>query len=200
VKGARTFDDLPRGAALEALLHAAPFRERDALVDALFGFEACPPDMPSLPRGAVPYLPAGVDELLAFVHEAPVGVDDVVVDIGAGVGRAAVLVHLLSGAHARGIELQEPLVALARARCAALRLEDVTFVAADACDVMLDGSAYFLYAPCNGAMLARVLERLHDVARRRHIIVGAVGVELPGVEWLRARPTSCMSLTLYDSV
>jgi SAM-dependent methyltransferase len=176
-----------------------PFLERDAWVDELLGIEAPPPDVPDLPRGSVPYLPCGVDEILTMVREAPVGPEDVLVDLGAGLGRVVILAHLLSGARARGVEIQAPLVERARARSAALGLEEVSFVHADAADLELDGSVFFLYAPFNGEMLRRVLRRLQDVARRRPIVVAAVGLEFRGISWLRARPTSSVALTLYDS-
>src|SRR6202042_980367 len=91
-----------RGAALEDLLRSIPFRDRDDWIDALLGFEEVPPDAADLPRGSVPYLPCGVDEILAAVRDAPVGPEDELVDLGAGLGRVAMLVHLLSGARTRG--------------------------------------------------------------------------------------------------
>jgi SAM-dependent methyltransferase len=199
---ARAVNDsrVPRGAALVAALDAVAPAERDPWIDARLGFAPPPPDGPELPRGGVPYLPCGVAELVAFAREAPVGEDDVFVDVGAGLGRAAVIAHLLSGARAVGVEIQAPLVAAARARAAALGVSDaVTFVHADAADIDVDGSRYFLYAPCNGALLARVLDRLAAAARRRAIVVGAVDVVLDA-PWLVARAASpSAALAIYDA-
>lgn len=175
-----------------------PFVDRDAWVDELLGIEVPPPDMPDLPRGAVPYLPCGVDEILAMVREAPLSPDDVLVDIGSGLGRVVLLGHLLSGARAVGIELQQHLVASAAQRADALHLAGVSFVHANAADVALDGSVFFLYAPCNGEMLTRVLHRIEQVARRRRVVVGTVDLELHDVPWLLPRATSSRALTLYD--
>jgi len=189
-----------RGAALLELLASIPALERDAWVDALLGLEEPPADdVADLPRGAVPYLPSGVEEILAMVREAPLRPHDVLVDLGSGLGRVVILAHLLSGARAVGVELQEQLVRSARARCAELALAGVSFVHANAEDLELEGTVFFLYAPFNGEMLARVLRRLEVVARRRPIVVCAVGLELPGVSWLQPRTTSCVVLTLYDS-
>lgn len=186
-----------RGAALrEAIEAIAPF-DRDAWIDELLGIEPPPPDV-DLPRGGVPYLPCGVDEILAMVRDAPVGPGDTLVDIGAGLGRAAILAHLLSGARTLGVELQAALVERARAHGAELGLDGVWFVHADAADLALDGSVFLLYAPCNGELLARVVRRIEDVAHRRAITVAAVGVELDAA-WLVARPSTCVSLTLYDA-
>ncbi|NOK15577.1 class I SAM-dependent methyltransferase [Corallococcus carmarthensis] len=188
-----------RGDALVELLLSIPALDRDVWLDKLLGFDEPPPDIANLPRGAVPYLPSGVDEILAMVAEVPLRRDDAFVDLGSGLGRVAILAHLLSGARAQGVELQEPLIHLARARCAELALPLVSFVHANAADAELDGSVFFLYSPFNGEMLSVVLRRLEDVARRRPIVICAVDFELHGVTWLRARKTSKVSLALYDS-
>jgi SAM-dependent methyltransferase len=188
-----------RGPALLELLLSLPVRDRDVWVDEVLGLEEAPPDVPDLPRGSVPYLPAGVDEIVAMVLEAPVQADDEFVDLGSGLGRAAILTHLLTGARACGVEIQEPLVRDARALTAALNLAGVSFVHASAADVVPDGSIFFLYAPCNGEMLAAVLRRVEAVARRRPIVVCAVGLEFRDVPWLRPRKTSNVSLAVYDS-
>jgi SAM-dependent methyltransferase len=127
-----------RGDALLQRLLSVPLCDRDVWVDQLLGIEEPPPDIPDLPRGAVPYLPCGVGEILAMVLEAPVRPDDELVDLGSGLGRVVILAHLLSGARASGVELQEPLVRGARARCAALGLAAVSFVHADAAEVALE--------------------------------------------------------------
>ncbi|NOK07977.1 class I SAM-dependent methyltransferase [Corallococcus exercitus] len=188
-----------RGDAFRELLLSIPAPERDGWVDALLGFDEPPPDIANLPRGAVPYLPSGVSEILAMVDEVPLRRESAFVDLGSGLGRVVILAHLLSGARAQGVELQEPLVHRARARCAELALPCVSFVHANAADVELDGSVFFLYAPFNGEMLSAVLRRLEDVARRRPIVICTVDLELHGVPWLRERKTGKVSLTLYDS-
>src|SRR5262249_29302480 len=121
------------------------------------------------------------------------------VDLGAGLGRVVLLVHLLSGARARGVEIQAPLVQRARQRCAELALAAGSFVHADAADCELDGSVFFLYAPFGGDVLARVLRRLEGVAGGRPMAVAGVGLELPDAPWLTARSTSSAALTLYES-
>lgn len=189
------------GAALRALLQSIPFLDRDAWVDELLGMAPPPSDALDLPRGAVPYLPCGVDEILAMVQDVPVQPDDELVDLGSGLGRVAVLAHLLSGARTRGIEIQAPLVDRARATCADLALAPaaVSFVHGDAAEAELDGSIFFLYAPFGGATLARVIRHLQGVAQRRPIVVAAVGLELHDAPWLTARRTSSVALTLYES-
>lgn len=188
-----------RGAALHDRLLAVPAADRDAFVDELLALPEPPPDIAALPRGAVPYLPAGVDEILHMVREAPLREDDQLVDLGSGLGRVVILAHLLSGAPACGIEIQEPLVRCARICGAALALSAVTFLHDNAAAAALDGSVFFLYSPFSGETLTRVVRQLEAVAHRRPITVCAVGLELPGEPWLRRRETASVALTLYDS-
>jgi hypothetical protein len=179
-------------------LLAVPFVQRDAWVDRMLGITELPSDGPDLPTGSVPYLPCGVEEILAMVQELPLRADDELVDIGSGVGRVVILAHLLTGARAHGIEIQAALVRLARQHASGL--ESVSFVHANAADVELDGSVFFLYSPFGGAPLARLLERLESVAQRRPISICAVGMELRDLKWLKRRDTSSVSLSIYESV
>lgn len=186
-----------RGAALLEALLAVPFIDRDAFVDVLLGIDEVPDDAKDLPSESVPYLPCGVEEILAMVREAPLTAADELVDLGSGVGRVVMLAHLLSGARARGIELQPHLVELARARSAELGLSEVSFRVGDVTQCELDGSVFFLYAPFSGEMLSRALARIEVVARRKRVVVCAVGFELH-VPWLTARKSSSVSLMLYE--
>jgi len=195
-----------RGASLLGRLLLVAPRDRDAWVDELLGWRGVPPDVPDLPRGSVPYLPCGVNEILAMVQEVPVLLEDELVDLGSGLGRVVILTHLLTGAVARGIEIQAPLVVEARARARELGLSRVSFTHADARDTALDGSSdaarlvFFLYAPFNGAMLMHVVRRLEEVAERRAIVICAVDLELPSGGWLRRRESRRSPvLAIYDS-
>lgn len=184
-----------RGQALKEALLSVPFTERDAWVDELLAIEEVPSDMPGLPRESVPYLPCGVEEILAL----PVQPDDVFVDLGSGLGRVVILVHLLTGIRTHGIELQDHLVQGAQERCRELGLDRVTFTHADAGTCELDGSIFFLYAPFTGETLKRALQRIEVLARRRPVVLCTVGLELHDVPWLQARKSGCVSLAIYDS-
>jgi SAM-dependent methyltransferase len=187
-----------RGAALRGRILSVPYADRDGWVDELLGVPELPADIPGLPSGAVPYLPVGVAEILALVAEAPLREGDELVDLGSGLGRMAILAHLLSGARASGVEIQGPLVEHARRCSAQLGLNAVSFHHADAVDAELEGSIFFLYAPFNGETLTRVLRRLEALAQRRPMTIGTVDLDLREEAWLRARPSSRPSLTLYD--
>ncbi len=180
-------------ALLEELL-LVPASERDTWVDLLLGLEEAPPDESGLPRGAVPYLPCGVAEILAMIPF--VRPTDAFVDVGSGVGRVVLLTHLLTGVRALGVEIQSTLVAIARERSAAF--PKVSFTHADASKIELEGTFFFLYAPFNGDLQRSVLARIEAVARRHPITVCTVDLELK-VPWLVSRPGMPEAIELYDS-
>jgi len=186
-----------------AELTGIPPAARDAWVDQVFGLGAPPEDGPELPVGCVPYLPCAVDALLRLVEQAPVRASsDLFVDIGAGVGRAATLVHLLTGAPAVGVEIQPALVVAARELAGRLRLSNLSFVEADAVrttDAWSAGSVFLLYCPFSGDRLATLLANLEPVARDRPIRLCCVDLPLPPCPWLERMPAPSLDLTIYRS-
>jgi SAM-dependent methyltransferase len=184
-----------------ALARIAP-AVRDACVDRALGLGAIPDDGPELPRGCVPYLPCPVDALLRLVEQARVQASDVFVDVGSGVGRAAALVHLMTGARVIGLEIQPALVAAARGMTERLRLSDVAFVEGDAprlTDALSAGSVFLLYCPFSGDRLAAVLATLATLARTRALRVCCVDLPLPLTDWLTPAPSPASDLAVYRS-
>jgi SAM-dependent methyltransferase len=185
-----------------ALLRVPP-TERDAWVDSVFGLGELPEDGPDLPPGCVPYLPCPVDTLLRVVERAPVRSSDVFVDVGSGLGRAAALVHLLTGASVVGLEIQAELLLAARDLMRRLQISRVSCIGGDAATLTsaVDvGSVFFLYCPFSGDRLAKVLAALEMVARTRMIRVCAVDLPLPACPWLtlaEAEPPG--ALAIYES-
>jgi SAM-dependent methyltransferase len=153
-----------RGHALRRAVEAVPRLDRDAWIDRVLGLVDIPDDGPDLPRGGVPYLPAGIDEILEAIDAAAIDANDRVIDLGAGVGRLAMLVHLLTGASVHGVEVQAALVTHARERVEALGLDGVTIERVDARDATLEADVLILYAPFSGPLLAEVLVRVAALA------------------------------------
>jgi Histone methylation protein DOT1 len=185
----------------EAILGIPP-GARDAWLDAVLGLGALPEDGPDLPRHCVPYLPCPVEPLLRVVDRARVGPADVFVDVGSGLGRAAMLVHLLTGAGAIGLEVQSRLAAAARDMARRLVVPRVATVQGDAASLarfMTIGSVFFLYCPFSGARVDRVLGGLEGIARTRTIRVCAVDVPLPPRAWLALEPPPSGDLAVYRS-
>jgi SAM-dependent methyltransferase len=185
-----------------AELTRIPPLARDAWVDLVFGLGAPPEDGPQLPVGCVPYLPCAVDALLRVAEHAPVRPSDLFVDVGAGVGRAAALMHLLTGARAVGVEVQPALVSAARELAGRLRLSAVSFIEADASqptDAWSTGSVFLLYCPFSGDRLAKLLANLEPVARTRPIRLCCVDLPLPPCPWLEQTPSPSLDLTIHRS-
>ena len=199
----RLIERRPRDPSLFcAALLGVPAVARDACVDSAFGLGALPDDGPALPGGCVPYLPCSVDALLRLVEHAPVRASDRFVDVGAGVGRAAALVHLLTGAAAVGIEVQPALVAAARELATRLDLPGVSFVEGDAgrlATALTAGSVFLLYCPFSGDRLVKLLAGLAPIARTREIRVCCVDLPLPPCPWLTLAPPLAPDLAIYRS-
>lgn len=195
---------VPRGEALAAAIATHAPLERDRYVDALLGLGAQPTEDdasvaedPELIRCVA----SGVSAIADAILKAGVGPGDVFVDVGAGCGRVAMLVHLLTGARAIGLEIQAALVELGAARAAALGLEGVEMRRGDAREAELpDGTVVYLYLPFVGRSLERVLGKLEAMAGRRGIAVCALGVELRRQPWLRPVDDTSLWMTVHESV
>jgi len=172
-------------------------------LDVVLGLETVEvEDGPALPLGCVPYLPCPVDAVLRMVAQAGVQASDVFVDVGSGVGRAAVLVHLLTGASTIGVEIQPPLVAASREL--ALRVNGSRFapVEGDATTLtghLINGSIFFLYCPFSGARLEKVLDDLEGIARTRPVRICCVDLPLPARPWLTLVAPPAHDLAVYRS-
>lgn len=170
------------GLTFRAQLLAVPPRERDAWVDRALGFSEVPDDGPGLPRDGVPYLPAPVAAILEFVERSGITAADTVVDVGAGIGRAALLIHRLTGARVVGVEVQPQLVTLGRRLAPTIEFVERDAASCPAAD------AYFLYCPFSGERLDRWL----DAHRAR--VIGCVDVAQLSRPWLRFEPGAAVEL------
>lgn len=210
-------------ATFRAALDAVPLLHREAWCDVVVGLgdDAFPDDGDDLPRGCVPYLPCPVASLLALVDAAHIGPNDVIVDVGSGVGRAAILLSLLSGAAAVGLEVQRHLVERSRALAAILgpSLADFSVVEGDVAGLqssddqgehrpsLVDATVFLLYCPFSGARLERFFDVLGDVVARRppgrDFHVGVVDMPLPTRPWLEVvsvPPAASNSLTVGRAI
>jgi len=184
-----------------ALMKVSP-TERDAWFDRVLELPELPEDGPDLPPGCVPYVPCSVDALLRMVGQARVDASDVFVDVGSGLGRAAVFVHLLTGAGAVGIEVQSGLARAARILTNRLALSGVSYMEGDAARMMgclSTASVFFFYCPFSGDRLARVLSEIQAMARTRPLRVCCLDVPLPPCPWLALESPLDSDLAIYRS-
>ncbi len=114
--------------------------------------------------------------------------EDVFVDIGSGLGQVAILVNLLTGANAKGIEYEPTYYVYANCCSAQLNLNNVEFINTDARYADYShGTVFFLYTPFTGSILQEVLRRLQQEARNRTIRIFTYGPCSPQVakqDWL----------------
>jgi Histone methylation protein DOT1 len=187
-----------RGSVFTKRLRTVPKEDRDEWIDEVLALDPIPPD-DGLPRGAVPYLPCGVAEIMAMIQEVQLRADDTFVDVGSGLGRVSILAHLFSGARAHGIEIQKHLAYRSMETARDLKLDAVTFEHGNAAETMPEATVYFFYSPCNGEMLQRVMERMHAVALKHPIRICTVDLRLPDVAWLVEKETPFSALYCYSS-
>ncbi|MEY2936547.1 MAG: hypothetical protein RL033_7296 [Pseudomonadota bacterium] len=188
-------------AAFRAALLSVPIAERDVWLDLAFGLEGLPEDGPQLPANCTPYLPCPVDAVLQSVEHARIGVGDVFVDVGSGLGRAALLAQLLTGASSIGIEIQSALAHASLALARRLNVSRFAVIEGDAAQLIetVRGTVFFLYCPFSGARLERVLEGLAVLARSRQIHLCCVQLPLPERSWLTQLPLPDGELAVYRS-
>lgn len=142
----------------------------DAFVDALLVARPVPAPTRELEPGMVPYQRTPARVVREMADRGGLAPGDLFFDLGSGLGQVPILVSLLTGAAARGVEREPAYCAFARATAAELALPRVEFVLADAREADLSGgTVFFLYSPFEGAILAEVLERLRRLARDRPI-------------------------------
>lgn len=184
-----------RGEALRReLLHLAPpssdgdanggYDALDALIAGVLLDEPPPatvrPELQGWDPEMVPYQPTPARVVLELAGH--VLADDVFYDLGAGLGQVCVLIHLLSGVRAVGVEVDPALWACGERLARGLRLGGVTFMAGDARRADLTpGTLFFLYTPFTGALLDAVLARLCQVAAIHPIRLASYGPCTPVV-------------------
>lgn len=136
------------------------------------------------------YQPTPARHVLDMLDRLALCGDDLLVDLGSGLGQVPMLAAICTGASVLGVEIQPAFVACARRAARALRLAKTRFVAQDARETDLSaGTVFFLYTPFRGAVLRAVLDALRAQAARRPIRVCSFGPctgELAAEAWLHA--------------
>jgi SAM-dependent methyltransferase len=167
-----------RGKAFRAMVseYAEPceddfgYDDLDVFIGLLFSDEEMPLPTRELEPEMVEYYKTPARVVFDLVDRFGVTAEDVFVDVGSGLGQAAILVNLLTGARARGIEIEPAYCAYARDCAARLGLRDVEFITADAREADLsEGTVFFLYTPFRGNMMLEVLGRLRTEGYSRRI-------------------------------
>jgi len=126
--------------------------------------------------------------IFELIEKAHLTEEDLFYDLGSGLGQVPILVNLLCGAPAKGIEFEPAYCDYARACAADLSLSRVDFINADARSVdYSEGTVFFMYTPFEGEVLENVLEKLRRDSEMRAIRLFTYGPCTPQVSrqsWL----------------
>ena len=163
----------------------------DAMLGAVLGLAEPRGEIAAPAPQTVFYQPTPARHLLDLLARLDLGEDDVLIDLGSGLGQLPLLAAACTPARAIGIEHEAAYVASARAGAQALRLRRAEFAHADARVADLSaGTVFYLYTPFTGELLAQVLERVRALSQQRPIRVASLGPctrTLAAQPWLRSR-------------
>jgi len=138
--------------------------------------------------GMVRYEPTPASVILELTERLNLKERDIFYDLGSGLGKVTLLVHLLTGVKVVGVEYQPDFCAYASRQADELDLEGLRYLNDDARHVdYSDGSVFFLFNPFGGVIFDSVLEKLHIEAKRREILICSYGSSsrpLSELEWL----------------
>ena len=161
----------------------------DALAAGLFRSDCPPQQWKGGDSEMIHYEPAPVGALLELIDRVPLTSADRFVDVGSGLGQVVLLVHLLTGVEAVGLEVMPAYVEQAKREAAALCIKGATFEHGDARSADLcQGTVYFLFSPFHGQMLQTVIKRLRDEALARQLTICSFGpctVPITAEDWLK---------------
>ena len=185
----RQLDRYVESASHERTQDQVGYDSLDVFVNGLLRTGAAPKETRERESEMVFYQPTPVRIVLELIEKADFLQDDIFYDLGSGLGQVAILVNLLTGVGAKGIEFEPAYCEYAR-RCATrLGLSQVQFVNVDAREAdYSDGTAFFMYTPFEGRLLRDVLERLEGESRKRMIRIYTYGpctVQVSNQSWLK---------------
>ncbi len=201
---ARWLADLIRDGKTDQFRPGLGFDLLDDFVSGVFQFRGPEESGPLSSREMVPYQPTPVRHILDLVAACRFSSDDLLVDLGSGLGHVPLLVSILTGVRTLGIEVQPDHAASAREVAQALHLGRVRFVAEDARTADLSsGTVFYLFSPFTGSILSEVLSKLRQQSEDRPIRICSLGPctrILQGQAWLRAnQPPDTERITLFRS-
>jgi hypothetical protein len=184
--------EIQRGVRPDALLgcvHSSPEIEKvagpvsgmgydylDELLSGVFHFEEPSASQVRRESEMVAYQPTPARHIFSLIGMTALTSNDVLVDLGSGLGQVPLLVSICTDARCIGIELEAGYVECAR-RCAQrLNLNRVTFIHQDAraADFSI-GTVFYFHTPFVGSILSRVLNLLRVESATRRIRICSYG-------------------------
>jgi len=122
------------------------------------------------------YQPTPARHIFDLIARTALGEDDVLIDLGSGLGHVPLLASICTNSRSIGIELEPVYVECARRSAQSLNLGNASFIQQDARAAKLTaGTVFYLYTPFTGAMLRAVLDSLQAEGARRDIRICTFG-------------------------
>jgi len=138
--------------------------------------------------GMVRYEPTPVSVILELFDLIPFSRRDIFFDLGSGLGKVVMLLHLLAQVPCIGVEFEPAYYGYAVSRAAQLGLTGARFINADAREVDYSmGTVFYLFNPFGGEIFGSVLTKFEEEAHARQITICSYGACTPilnGLPWL----------------
>jgi hypothetical protein len=177
----------------------------DEVVSGVLRFAAPGEARVELTPEMVAFQPTPVRHVFDLIRRTRLVAQDVLVDLGSGLGSVPLLVAACTQARAVGIEIEPSYVDSARQCARELNLDNASFLAQDAREADLSsGTIFYLYTPFRGAVLGTVLDRLQAQAEAstREIRVCTFGpcTAIVGSQsWLVHEPAESGHISVFRS-
>ena len=162
----------------------------DELIRGVLAFDEPDSQPATLERELVFYQPTPARHIFRLIQEAALTADDVLIDLGSGLGHVPLLVAVCTSARSVGIELERSYIPCARQCAEQLGLRRAMFLHGDARTADLSGgTVFYLHTPFTGSVMRSVLDRLRNEAAKRSIRICTYGPCTAAVaeeRWLQA--------------
>ncbi len=166
----------------------AGYDNLDILVNGLCSFLDMPEQTRELEPEMVYYQKTPARIVFEVVKRSQFIKEDVFVDLGSGLGQVPILVNLLTGIAAKGVEFDPAFCEYSRQCSARLNLSNVTFINGDARKADYSGGTiFFMFTPFTGEIMREVLGMLEEESRLRQIKIFTLGpctVQVGMQSWL----------------
>lgn len=179
----------------------------DALLAGVLALDEPLAEAAPLPADMVFYQPTPARHILDGIARGAIGADDVMLDLGSGLGHVPLLTHILTGARCRGVEREGSYVDVAARAATGLGLQGVTFAEGDAREADVTGvDVFYLFTPFIGSVLREVVAKIAAVAATRPVRIVALGPctrTFARQAWLRSDdpdPQAAERIVLFRSV
>jgi len=201
----RIENEAPLRAAMNRHHHSDSYNYMDEVVSGVLRFAAPGEARIQLTPEMVAYQPTPIRHIFELIRRTRLIAQDVLIDLGSGLGSVALLVAACTQATAVGIEIEPSYVDSARQCARELNLDNASFHAQDAREADLSsGTVFYLYTPFRGAVLRTVLDRLRAYveASTREIRVCTFGPCTPIIgsqPWLVHDPAESSHISVFRS-